>query len=505
MTSATYLPGSWAGIIGDAAWLLLDAPADGDRVADLWQEAQAPDVGRLLDAVLRHGLSTLPGLALAVAADDGLRIVVRGTGAVVVRRQDGTEARYDGEGLATWREDTVADATSVTLSAGEAGLGGLPASAGVVLAAAVTVALQGEAPKAARPRRPTPAAAPAPVVVPAPAPSVVVAAPPQAPVVPEETIDPATAFAPVAGGSLQVDDGADDSYDFLFEATQARTVEGAAVRPEEVDEFVFDLAEPQALAVASAPAPAPNLPVAEPVVERPSPAAVLPPAAGADLIDSVPWAPGGAGSAKPAPAMPEPPAVVAPSQPAVVAQSPAPAIEQAVEESTVKRSDAMALARAAVLTDRIGPTVHAVLCPTGHVNPPEAAQCRLCSAALPPQEPVTLPRPVLGVLRLSTGDIITLDRGVLLGRSPRDDNSGDERPHVVKLTGGEGEISRNHVRITLDGWHVLVTDLKSTNGTMVTIPGREPSRLRPNDPTPISDGTRVTLAPDVHFTYEVAQ
>jgi hypothetical protein len=61
------------------------------------------------------------------------------------------------------------------------------------------------------------------------------------------------------------------------------------------------------------------------------------------------------------------------------------------------------------------------------------------------------------------------------------------------------------VQVTLDGWHVLVTDLKSTNGTLVTLPGREPERLRPSEPMPIQPGTRVTLAEGIDFLYEVAE
>jgi pSer/pThr/pTyr-binding forkhead associated (FHA) protein len=111
---------------------------------------------------------------------------------------------------------------------------------------------------------------------------------------------------------------------------------------------------------------------------------------------------------------------------------------------------------------------------------------------------------VLGVLRLSTGDAITLDRGVLMGRSPSPTRLvGAERPHLVRIPSPDKQISRNHLEIRLDGWHVLVTDLKSTNGTLVTLPGREPERLRPDIPEPIEPGTTVSLADEVTFRFEV--
>jgi hypothetical protein len=110
----------------------------------------------------------------------------------------------------------------------------------------------------------------------------------------------------------------------------------------------------------------------------------------------------------------------------------------------------------------------------------------------------------LGVLKLSTGDVVTLDRGVILGRAPQPpDANTPDRPHVVRLASPGNDISRTHVEIKLDGWHVLVTDLDSTNGTTVTLPGETMRRLRPNDQQVIEPGTIVGLADEVTFTYEI--
>ena len=175
--------------------------------------------------------------------------------------------------------------------------------------------------------------------------------------------------------------------------------------------------------------------------------------------------------------------------------------------STVKRSNLAEIVAMTAPPDRIVPVVPGLLCPSGHVNPPSGATCRRCGAPLP-HDPVPVPRPVLGVLRLSFGDVVTLDRGVLMGRNPRTDFAGtgnEERPHVVKLPSADGDISRTHLRITLDGWHVLVTDLNSTNGTLVTLPGHDPQQLRPGEPMPIQPGTVVTLAEGIDFRYEVTE
>jgi pSer/pThr/pTyr-binding forkhead associated (FHA) protein len=141
------------------------------------------------------------------------------------------------------------------------------------------------------------------------------------------------------------------------------------------------------------------------------------------------------------------------------------------------------------------------------VNPPSEAVCRQCGAPLP-NDAVVVPRPVLGMLRLSTGDVIALDRSVVMGRSPRADRAGadgEERPHVVKLPSADGDISRTHLRVTINGWHVLVTDLDSTNGTLVTLPGRDPEQLRPHEPVPIRPGTVVTLADGIDFRFEACE
>jgi hypothetical protein len=234
-----------------------------------------------------------------------------------------------------------------------------------------------------------------------------------------------------------------------------------------------------------------------------------PPGPPGGLIDAPPWLNGPSGpppeGARPEKSLHQPPAPSA-AGPLVPFGPPLPQAPGAGDPGfTVKRADLSALAAVAP-PDRIGPSVPALICPGGHLNPPSEAACRQCRAALP-HDPVLVPRPVLGVLRLSLGDVITLDRDVVMGRSPRTDFTGpdgEDRPHVVKLPSADGDISRTHLRVTLDGWHVLVTDLHSTNGTLVTLPGRDPEQLRPGEPVLIRPGTVVTLAEGIDFRYEVA-
>lgn len=153
-----------------------------------------------------------------------------------------------------------------------------------------------------------------------------------------------------------------------------------------------------------------------------------------------------------------------------------------------------------------GPMVLSVRCSLGHHSAPHATRCRICGQDLPNQQPEQTLRPALGLLRLSTGDVVTLDRGVLIGRAPRAaETSGPRSPHLVRISSPDNEISRNHVEIVLDGWHVLVRDLGSTNGTTVALPGSSPVRVRPGDQQTIEPGSTITVADQISMVFEVTE
>jgi hypothetical protein len=151
----------------------------------------------------------------------------------------------------------------------------------------------------------------------------------------------------------------------------------------------------------------------------------------------------------------------------------------------------------------VAPTVLAVSCPDGHLGPPYDELCRICGAPIPPQGPFSAPRPRLGTLELSSGVTIPLDRDVVLGRAPSAGAATpEENVQLVRVPSPNNDISRNHVRVSLEGWHVLVADLGSTNGTVVTVPGEEPVQLRPHDAITITAGTVVALADEIEMRYD---
>ena len=152
-----------------------------------------------------------------------------------------------------------------------------------------------------------------------------------------------------------------------------------------------------------------------------------------------------------------------------------------------------------------GPTVQGVWCDAGHANPATAATCRTCGLPIEPVDAVSMPRPVLGILRFSNGIDVELDRSVIVGRAPKAERvSAREIPQLVTVPSPDKDISRNHLEVRIDGWHVLVVDLGSTNGTVVTMPGQPPERLRAGEEQPIVPGTVVTIADEITFVYEVS-
>lgn len=277
-----------------------------------------------------------------------------------------------------------------------------------------------------------------------------------------------------------------DPYDSLFGATTHRSVEGAAVRPgseeQRTDEPPTEAAEPFDLLD---PSPSALDVVAQPFVvdER------LVSDAGGSLIDSVPVVGHGSSTA------------AGPS-------SPPPGDHDGLTISAAAlrqlRQDDRQADRPAQAQVAATPVVHAITCVSGHPNPPQSGTCRVCGSPLAFQEPITVPRPPLGVLVFAGGHEVTLDRYVLIGRSPAVERvAPGDLPHVVKLDSPDKDVSRNHVEIRLEGWHVLVVDLQSTNGTVVQLPGRPPERVHPLEPYAIVPGTVVTVGDEQSFVYEV--
>ncbi|MBM6403515.1 FHA domain-containing protein [Phycicoccus sp. CSK15P-2] len=436
----------------------------------------------LLDLLCSRGLHVVPSFAIVAEEDGRVRALVRGSGTVVVEGGEELAA----EGRLPWRDvdlDVAEDA--------------------VVVAAAP----EPQTPRGwRRPARLGGSAAAAAVPVP----------------------DVEAGDEPDATSEPDPDDEPDED---------AQRDEAPEVEPE-----AEHAPAPQPDLTLPPPEDAPGAPPVERVPPAPSPER--------SIIDSVPWrraADAGAAATSTAalpavaassPAAPTPPPAPVPSSASPTAEhtavpdpepkpepdpepdpepkpDPAPPAPDATQPPDPPSEDAHAEATPDVTTARSAlprsdedldrPVVLAVLCPAGHHSPPHAGRCRTCQREIPPQQPAPIPRPSLGVLRISTGGVVPLDRGVLLGRSPRvnEELPPNQRPHLIRVGGADRDISRNHAEVAIEGWHVLVRDLGSTNGTTIALPGEDPVRLRPTEDHGIEPGTVITLADEVSLTYEV--
>lgn len=350
------------------------------------------------------------------------------------------------------------------------------------------------------------------------------------------------------------------SYDHLWERTVMRNIEDAAVREEPAEDDhesapALEAAAPQAAIEADADAadadaaeqraPEPSLPHDEadgagvqygaglPPADAPKPATGL-------LIESVPWRTGGAGSAQapapepftPAPASTAPPA----APPAFGAPAPAPQPGTAQPDSYPPAPgagpsatdfdddhDGQTVMKSSLPTGQqapagqqtpsggpgtdgsvpaSGPLVLARVCQQGHANPPIRSACTECGASLP-QDAVQVGRPRLGRMRLSTGELLDLDQSLVIGRQPSVSRvQGGGMPRLVQVPSPSGDISRSHVEVRLEGWHVMLCDLKATNGTVLVRQGQPPRRLAQNEMAILLDGDIAELGDNISLRFE---
>ena len=139
--------------------------------------------------------------------------------------------------------------------------------------------------------------------------------------------------------------------------------------------------------------------------------------------------------------------------------------------------------------------VEGVLCPRDHFNDPGAWSCRQCGIGLdqPPRGFQRRERPPLGVLVLDDGTRFTLDGDYVLGREPALDGdvlAGRARP--LRINDPNGTVSRLHLKISLVGWQVEVSDLGSANGSVIESPAGERA-LAPFEPALIEPGARIGI------------
>jgi hypothetical protein len=510
---ASYVPGGWVAVSAPGAWLLVALPPDHPIVLRCWDlmsgDTQVEDI---LDALVSDGIRATADFAFACATGRR-RVLARGAASILVTDSVGTvQLKVAAAPSTVWAEesfDESVDLLLLTSGTEPAADIELPMASGVTMASSIRIHLHGTAFSALPGKHPEAVTGPDEEAVAGPAASV------------------RPAGAPVEGGrplgerhdrraaiaSQAEDPDPDDpghSYDFLFGATQHPPgIEVAAAADGRANDPAPD--------APAADGQAADRPAADDAVRDPGLTAgwstMAPPdpllaedsavmneeTAGPGIIDAVPWL------VRDSAAEPASVASVVPLAPGHARPEP-PTGDERRTGQPAPPDVAQTVDRAALLAQAppVGPTVLAGYCPAGHLSPPYAATCRVCQAPMPTGQPgFEIARPPLGVIRLADGGSVALDRGVLFGRAPATNADSEERPHLVRLVSPENDVSRNHAQIVIDGWHVYVKDLGSTNGTVVTLPGRAPVRLRPEDLQLLEHGSHITLADEVTVTFEV--
>ncbi|UZX02438.1 hypothetical protein F8G81_07255 [Arthrobacter sp. CDRTa11] len=336
--------------------------------------------------------------------------------------------------------------------------------------------------------------------------------------------EPATGPDPVPANELT------GTYDHLWERTVVRSIEDAAVRDDpEATEGVGPASPPGKVGSADLELPAqmPTAEAAAPEVSAPEasmPGVSAPPTDSGPisngpmtggLIDSVPWRTGGANTRH----VEAPPALNIPSGGPGPEMAPGSGQDSPAEDPaglpagfdgdhdghTIMKSDLAGMAAhpaPTVLPDAAGPLVLARVCSRGHANPPTHAQCAACGLPLP-SDGVQVSRPRLGRMRVSTGEVVDLDHSLVIGRQPSVSRvQGGVMPRLVQVASPGGDISRSHVEVRLEGWHVMLCDLKATNGTVLVREGQQPRRLAQNEMAIVLDGDIAELGDNISLRFE---
>lgn len=447
---ATYTPGEWILLAGPTSVVVLQ-PASGKHsalIATLWEEIlSSASIGELASRLAGYRIDSMPSFGAFFWTEGGMRSLVRGDVKVVDAATDSVVA--DGEGIQTWTEAGLDGVTQVRMS--------LP-----------TVGATDPGVRAADP----------PLTLPL-------------------VIGAARASSVFLDGSpaAQIDSPQDQpngSADEVEHDDESVSAGDGPIGDVEADDIADDDQEPEAewadevmTGPMTEPFPAPT----------PTPEPALAPAVGDGL-----------------PAM----------DPALLERIENGDTELMVPASTPdSRPDDLPNSMENGDTELMGPVppqsagspavsqdsmIMAVVCQYGHASPQNATVCRVCGTPIVPQGPQLVPRPPLALLRASNGLTESVDRVVLIGRAPAANASTARSPRLMTVLSPSHDISRTHLEVAPEGWQVVVTDLRSTNGTVLVHPGSgERTQLPSGEPVPVPLGSVLELGDGVSVLIDFPQ
>ena len=487
MNDVIYRPGEWQVVVEDAGIAALPADASADKVVALSEMLRrgVPALTEVIDVLSGGAITGLGSFAVALIGAGGTRFAVRGAVTVTTGLDEG----FSGEDITTWSERYIAGEPRFEIRIGDApDAVEYPIRSGVVLTSGIRV---GE-----------PFTAPEPEAV--------------AEDVPEEDADAAL----VVDGE-QADDAPDADAEALEDAGDepAAELEGGTTSDGEQTD---DVAEPEdASDVASEDASSEDAQVAEPEsAEEPASEPSALDADGTGVSETITpdqmllaRAAADAASEQAAPAEePDLGATIRPDVAATIAPPAAdedsPHVAETMAGFVTPIPPAPPLPDAAPqdgATDDIGDHDGAT------ISLAEARRLRAEAATSAPDAPTeaipvfeNAPVAASGArIRLSTGQVVDLDRTVIIGRKPRSTRtSGSTMPHLIAVDSPESDISRNHLEVRPEGDSVVVIDLHTTNGSTLLRPGADPVRLHPGEQTLVLHGDVIDVGDGVTVTVE---
>jgi hypothetical protein len=97
-------------------------------------------------------------------------------------------------------------------------------------------------------------------------------------------------------------------------------------------------------------------------------------------------------------------------------------------------------------------------------------------------------------LRMADGVVVALDLTVYLGRRPSVPRiASDRRVRLVAVPSRQKEVSATHLELRRTGDAIVATDMRSTNGTVVTVPGSAPRTLLRGESAVVTPGSTIDL------------
>ena len=455
MNKTVYRPGTWQVIVEESGVIAVPADTAPDRVHRLSEMLRdgAPALTEVIDALADGSITSLGSFAVALDSPDGVRFAVRGPVHVHITGAAPADGRVSGADVTTWSERFVTESRNFELVLDESATSTeYPIRSGIVLAGVVRA---GEVADVVEDAAPAGVESDAAVERDAVAES-------DAGVEPDAGSGPVPSVLPLAVVPAEAEPSTDDEPQPLVTEPASADVEPAVTEPIEQVESQPTEQEP----VASEVAPGHQTLLPSELTYAPLPS-------DEEQGDQADDDSGAAPSLEDL--FPDATVQVAPS-PTVVAP-PAPV-----------SSD---------FGDHDGATISVA----------EARRLRAESAA--PDAPTAVlpvvdqPTGATGRVRVSSGQVIELDRTVIIGRRPRATRaSGSTLPHLVAVESPQQDISRSHLEVRPEGDSVVIIDLHTTNGSTLLRPGADPMRLHPGEHTLVLDGDVVDLGDGITVSFE---